>query len=166
MSKIVRKVTKAKWNNQLSDDTELNSIISADAITGCLKTKSNTLSIWKVEKENDAILALASMNDSIVPIDYIVIEEKFFEENNILVKNIIAESNPVKELQDKHYDIQNLDYDSLGKISKEIASNIVSNKKEYIKRCKALKVKEILLEAISNDKVKLEDLNENLQKKL
>jgi hypothetical protein len=166
MKVIVRKVTKAKWNNQLTEDNELNLVISADAITGCLRTKSNTLSIWNVDNEKDAILALASMNDSIVPIDYIIFDNSFFSANQIDIKNVVSQSNPVEGLRDKHYDIVNLDYESLGKVSKEIASKIVLDKKNYIKRYKANDVKELLKEAISTKKLKIEDLNHNLQKKL
>lgn len=166
MFQIVRKVTKSKWNNQLSDDADLNLVITADAITGCLRTKLNTLSIWKVENVDDAILALASMNDSIVPIDYIVLSEAFFEKNSIKIENIIAESNPVEELREKHYDIIELNYESLGLLSREIASNIASDKMNYIKRCKPKEVKEILQKAITDGKLKLEDLSPNLKEKL
>jgi len=166
MNKFIRKVTKAKWNNQLSEDSNLNSIISADAITGCLRTKSNTLSIWNVDDVDDAILALASVNDSIVPIDYIVIDDEFFHKTGVTIKNVIAESNPVESLREKHFDIINLDYNSLGLISKEIANGIILEKNKYISRCNATNVKKILKDAISTKRIKLEELNSNLQSKL
>lgn len=163
---IVRKVTKAKWNNQLENNDSLNLIISADAITSCLRTTSNTLSIWKVENIDDAILALASVNDNIVPIDYIVLDDEFFESLGIEIKNVVSESNPVKDLREKHFDAINLDYCSLVLISEKIALNIVRDKQNYIKRCSTKKVKEILLTAIREHKLQLEDLNDKLQQKL
>lgn len=60
MAYYVRKISRSKWQeNQLSTDTkkaleEIKSV-KADAITNCIKTTGNKLSLWKVEEKKDSI---------------------------------------------------------------------------------------------------------------
>ena len=65
MPLLVRKINKAKWQQI---DLTISNDASGDAITNCLKTKSNTLSVWMIDSENqidDAFLALLANQDRI-----------------------------------------------------------------------------------------------------
>ena len=67
MSLLVRKINRAKW---LQTDIAHGDDISADAITNCMKTTSNRLSVWEVESEariEEAALAIASYNGIVNP---------------------------------------------------------------------------------------------------
>ena len=164
-SVFFRKITKAKWNNQLHSDAKFHNIISADAVTSCLRTSSNQLSVWKVANIADAILALAVVADTIVSIDIVSIEEAFFNSKSLIVQQSIAESNPVIDLRECHYNIEELNYDSLGIVSKELASNI-SNNKDYIVRYTVKQIKQIIKDALDAKRVALSDLKPELKEKI
>ena len=60
MAYYVRKISRSKWQeSQLSTDEvkaleEVRSV-KADAITNCIKTTGNKLSLWKVDEKRDVI---------------------------------------------------------------------------------------------------------------
>jgi len=66
MAYYVRKIARSKWQEkQLSEDAaqaieEVKSV-KADAITNCIKTTGNKLSLWRVEEKSDSI-------DDIIPL--------------------------------------------------------------------------------------------------
>ena len=91
MTYYVRKISRSKWQKDpLSEDQKiaLDEIkgVRADAITNCIKTTGDKLSLWKVENKKDCI-------DDIVPLivgferpdtcDVIYIEESIFEKEGI-----------------------------------------------------------------------------------
>lgn len=161
---FVRKITKTKWKNQLSDDNSIQTIISADAVTSCLRTDKDTLSIWNVKDEKDAVLALAAVNTSISVIDIVIFEKNFFDSNNIVITNKKA-SNPVRDLEELHYDIECLDYEKLGILANYIANNTIENK-EFIKRFTVGEIKDILKKAVEEDRIDVNDLDSNLKSKI
>lgn len=161
--KYIRKITKSRWNNQLNGDAAIKDIIPADTIVYCLKTEGNTLSIWEVEEVEDAILALASVSNSISTMDVISFEKSFFDEKEIDIENKIATSNPVVDLQKKHYDIINLNYNTLGDVANNIASQAKEDEKN-IKRYTIGDIKKIMKKAIEEGRLDVRTLHENLQK--
>ncbi|HGW8299013.1 TPA: hypothetical protein ACNRNA_003693 [Acinetobacter baumannii] len=59
MTIFVRKISKAKWpsEEEIAEkalDSEIIPFVRADALTTCLKTSQNTLSVWAVENCTDA----------------------------------------------------------------------------------------------------------------
>ncbi|MDF7822141.1 hypothetical protein P1X15_31290 [Runella sp. MFBS21] len=85
MSSIfVRKYNRAKWeqNNREYHFEETPS----DAITNCIKTSGNTLSVWEItdiSQIDEAILAIASGMNNLDSIDIIFLDSDFFKTNNI-----------------------------------------------------------------------------------
>lgn len=158
-STLARKVTKSKWNNQI---VEKNKIISADAITSCLRSTNNTISVWDVDNIEDAVLALACTNTSLIVIDIVALSKEHLEEMDIEVKKVKA-TNPVDDLNEKHCDIVNLDYSKLGIIANKIADETIKNS-DYIIRYSKSKVKEIIKKAIVEGRISIDNLDENLQK--
>ena len=70
---LVRKITRAKWgsNSELSAGE-----ISADAVTGDLRTQRNSLSFWRCRAETngdveDVALAIAAARDQVDTIDIV-----------------------------------------------------------------------------------------------
>lgn len=162
MSYLVRKINKAKWY-QIDIDKDDN--VTADAITNCLKTTRNTLSVWKIESEDDldqAVLALVANQDRLETIDIVILDEKSLEDYNI---NIVASpgNTPVYSLINTHRDISDLTYTELGTVKDHIVERIRSQK---IIRYTASSLKNLLVEAIEEGLVKKEDLKESVQKKV
>lgn len=173
MSLLVRKIDKSKWlqNNIIADED-----VSADAITICLKTSENTLSVWKVSTENDieeAILAMVSGGDHLECIDIITIDCQQIASDRInCVQSLEQSVTRVRDLKNAHYDIVDLSYRKLGVISQYIVDCF--KKGQITNRCEEGKVvrytegylKGIIQKAINKGRLKKEDLPDSIQNKL
>ena len=113
MSRLVRKIDRAKW---LQNDIANGQEVSADAITNCMKTKANTLSVWEIDSASaldDAVLAMASQFDHLDTIDVVVLDESELDRAGLRIAATPG-TTPVKRLADIHRDITALTYRTLG----------------------------------------------------
>lgn len=159
---LIRKINKSKWLqiNILEEDD-----VTADAITNCLKTTKNTLSVWEIENEydiNDAVLAIVSNQDHIETIDVVILSDIELSNQGI---TIIASSGntPIESLRDIHRDLTQLTYSKLGVIKDHIVERIRNDK---LKRYTKGQLKKILKNAIEQGLLELDDLKDSLRKKL
>lgn len=163
MSKIiVRKIQKGKWEDYCTGLKSKNKIkqlfeefmpnASADAITNCLRTTRNELSIWIVEEDriNDALLAMSTgseMND-VSSIEYISFNPSEFKKNGLSYKQSSSDANTaVVSLKDNHYDIDNLDYKKLGIIQKMIVRKIIKGDSVRVTKAKLFSIIEDAIDA-------------------
>lgn len=162
MSLLVRKINKAKW---YKIDIENHSDVVADAITNCLKTTRNTLSVWHINDKEDldeAVLAIVSNQDHIESIDVVILSETSLIETGI--KIVTSPGNtPFQGFVDSHRDISELTYSSLGLIKDHIVERI---RDENIVRYTKSKLTKLLLKAIEEGVLKRENLNDSLKSKL
>ena len=159
---LVRKINKAKW---FQIDILKNSDVTADAITNCLKTTKNTLSVWHIDNEtdiNDAVLAIVSDQDHIETIDVVVLNVNEIEKYEI---KIIASDGitSVKSLIDSHRDLSELTYTKLGFIKDHIVERI---RAEKMKRFTKGQLKKILKNAIESGILQMNDLKDSVRKKM
>lgn len=162
MPLLVRKINKAKW---YQIDIENDNDVKADAITNCLKTTKNNLSVWRIESEDDleeAILALVANQDHLDTIDVVILEESTLIDYKL---NIVASpgDTPVESLIAAHRDISDLTFTNLGMVKDHIVERIRNQK---IKRFTVGSLKKLLKEAIENGILKIEDLKESVQSKI
>jgi hypothetical protein len=162
MSYLVRKVNKAKWFqiDILNDDD-----VSADALTNCLKTTNNTLSVWHIESETDldsAILAIVANQDHLDTIDIVILEESSLQGYNI---NIVASpgETPVTSLINAHRDLSQLTFSKIHDIKNHIVERIRNDK---LKRYTVASLKRILNSAIERGLLKRDDLKEPIKRKI
>jgi len=173
MSLLVRKIDKTKW---LQNNITAGEDVSADAITICLKTSENKLSVWKVSTETDieeAILAIVSGGDHLEAIDIITINCQRITPDGInFAPNPEKSRTRVQDLKNAHCDITDLSYGKLGVISQYIVDCFkkgeITNccKEGQVVRCTEGYLKGIIREAIENGRLKKEDLPDSIQKKL
>ena len=161
MSLLIRKINRNKWlqADKIPDD------VSADAITGCMRTKSNALSVWEVSDENkidEAVLAIVSAGDRLEAIDVVQIEREHIEKSKIDCIQTDGRT-LVEDLVDTHIDLSNLAYKELGIIACHIVNKI---RQEQIKRYTEGQIKKILRDAIQKERLETENLNESIRKKL
>jgi hypothetical protein len=157
MQLLVRKISRSKWNNSDEDVFKL----SSDAITTCIRTSRNTLSVWKIETENDldeAVLALASNFQKLETIDVVTLDGDY------LIKASVEQEQtngitPIADLINNHYDLKNLNYYKIGIVAEHIIQRLMLNK---VKRYTIEELKAILKKAIKQDRLKIEDLNESV----
>lgn len=159
---LVRKVNKAKW---FQIDILNNSDVTADAITNCLKTTNNTLSVWSIKEENDvnnAVLAISSGLDHIETIDVVILEKETIEKHKI--KIVVSNGNtPISTFVNSHRDLSNLTFTKLGFIKDHIVERIRENKLKRFTKGTLIKM---LKQAIDDGILQLIDLKESIREKI
>jgi len=162
MSLLVRKIDRTNWT--LSEICSVADI-PADAITNCLRTGGNKMSVWEIKDEADideAALAIVATRDHLETFDVVVIEPDFIKEKGITLSPT-AVSTPVDDLNDTHLDLCELSYSKLGIIACYVADRVTHEK---VKRYTVVHLKEILNNAISQGRLKPGGLKESLRTKL
>lgn len=160
---LVRRINKAKWE-QIINENDISDT-SADAITNCLKTTNNDLSVWKIEtleQVDDAILALITggQQAKLSTIHYVFINEEVLLEKGL--KLIETDGDTIVEsLKKNHRDITNLTYSRLGVVKSLILESIEEYKGKEMFITKA-KLKSFLKKAIEDGKVDKTVLNKEL----
>lgn len=162
MSYLIRKIQRSKWDQV---DLSQTDDVSADAITLCLKTTSNSLSVWRIDNEDDldqAVLAIVANQDHIDTIDVIWMDEHKLREIGIelLCSPGIT---PVPHLVDTHVDIAKLTYSKIGLLKDEVVQCINSAR---VKRYTVAAIKKILLDSIEKKLIAIEDLKESVRNKI
>ena len=137
--------------------------ITADTVVSELKTIGNKLSVWKIENDEDiidAFIALASNSDYLGTIDAIKIDSEKMKD---LEFDTEVGDTPAIAINEKHRNIINLNYVSLGKVISAIIDAFQKN--QNIRKRKS-EIKEILKKACGEGKLKLDDLSQDIQKHL
>ncbi|ASF16513.1 hypothetical protein FJD32_000795 [Shewanella sp. LC6] len=165
MAYLLRKFSLSKWQNNLENNHEN---YEADAITGCTRTKGNTLSVWQSATTNfdddevkDLIVALAISMDEPATIDVLWLEENWLAESGLEIESKLANTK-FSRINDRHKDLVNLDHSKLG----IMAHHIVNQAKDTNKRKKFLKSEVIELVAtwsMKEDTFHLEQLKPKWQ---
>ncbi|MBS1774732.1 MAG: hypothetical protein JSS64_00440 [Bacteroidetes bacterium] len=160
---LVRRINRAKWEQIINEDDASDS--SADAITNCLKTTNNDLSVWKIEnieQLGDAILALITggQQTKLSTLHYVLIREDVLLERGLNLAESEGDTR-VESLKNNHRDIANLTYNRLGIVKNIILDCLAedTNKEAFFTRAK---LKVLLKKAIDDGKVNKEDLNKEL----
>lgn len=170
MAYYVRKISRSKWQeSQLSTDEvkaleEVRSV-KADAITNCIKTTGNKLSLWKVDEKRDVI-------EDIIPLilgferpdtcDIIYISDEVFLQEGILLEQSSEDANvPIESLKKYYYNAVVKDYEGLGKFAKVVLKSL-----NNYKRFKGKEVKIKLKEMLINHEIEKEMISDKLYEKI
>ena len=157
MPYLVRKINRSKWESKIDDD------ICADAITACLRTQNNTLSVWKIESKeeiNNVILALStgSNQEKVATINYILFDYEEVNKSGLILKSTKGDT-ALKSAIENHLDFTDLNYIRLGKV-KDLILDCIANKNTGIfTRSQIIKM---LKKAIEDQKINVQDLNQRL----
>jgi len=159
MALQVRKINKAKW---LRADIVNGAEIPADAITNCLRTQQNNLSVWKIKSEDEiesAVLAIISGQARLETIDIALLSPEYLEQN--AVKFMATEGKTaVKMPKDIHFDMVELTYEKLGVIAYHIVEKF---KEKKVFRYTRKKLKDILNNAINEKRLDINKLSEDIK---
>jgi len=160
MCLLVRKISRAKWESAAK-----GAEISADAITGCLRTSDNNLSVWRIEDDSaveDAILAIVSNSQHPDTIYVALLHEREVLASGFQLDAKLG-ATPVERLRDTHCDICGLTYGSLGLIAGLIVNSIQQNE---VKRFNRKSILDLLKNAIDAGDVQMEELQERMKLEL
>lgn len=165
MSYYVRKINRAKWNESeaLSNEEDINKL-NADYLATCLRTQQGVISLWKIDdlcEINDVAIAICSTGEHVDKVDFALLDENELQEIGIIPIN---EPEGTYKIKEKHYKVENLNYKKLGSLAYLIL-NTINNKENGFIRIKSSIIKQLLLQAISNNEIKT-PLNEQLRKEL
>ena len=170
MAYYVRKIARSKWQETHLSSNEAQAReevkrVKADAITNCIKTSDNKLSLWRVDDKKDSI-------DDIVPLiigferpdtcDVVYISEEVFSEEQITLEQSSDDANtPIEELKQYHYNAIVKDYEGLWKFAKVVLKSLDNQK-----RFKGREVKTKLKDMLNNHEIEREMISEKLYEKL
>lgn len=157
---FVRKIARAKW---IGCDTRGATSIHADAVTGCLRTSKNTLSLWEAQSEEDlskAVLALVGAIRKDEKIDYVVLEKGELVARGLVVEDTVGDTF-VKPLSGWHRDVVNLDIDALKTFAEIVQSKLSSGLGRQLTRPK---LAELLAWGINERLLSLDELPEDFKK--
>lgn len=128
MAYLVRKIARAKWPEEICSVSDL----CGDAISD-LKTTANTLSLWRIETEDDlptAALALSasSKSNSIEGLSLVWIPEEKIRERLISIDENSPGDTIVADLMPLHRDLCSITYSSLGGFADLILNELIQEK--------------------------------------
>ncbi|MGH8769794.1 MAG: hypothetical protein ACRD8U_06215 [Pyrinomonadaceae bacterium] len=165
MSWLVHKISRAKWEPTIGPNK-----ISADAVTGDLRTKNNELSLWKIasleraelEKVGTA-LAASLQRERFDPIDVTWIAIKELRRRKIRLQDSPGLTAAVA-YKNLHVDAKELDLSALRAIAKVMARDIRQN--DHFKRFTRAEVKQLLESGLAEGAVDRDLLNPKLRAEL
>ncbi|TCB73847.1 hypothetical protein [Acinetobacter sp. ANC 4173] len=173
MGVCVRKISKSKWPSEEilagKTDEEVLPFLKADALTSCLRTSKDELSLWTVENTTDeeiekAILALIT-NSRLERLDRIQVV--YFDEDKVKQSGLTLKKSPgdtvISTYTNLHQDMTELNYERMGKVSALITSALRDKK---IKKYNEKELSKMLLDAIKSGLVEQKKLHMFLQHKL
>lgn len=123
MTFYIRKVEIKKWSYSLPDDGNYLHM-GTDGVTNCCKTSNNTLSIWETSNNDPdsvetkkIIIAMNTAGDRPSTTDFIFISDEELSQIGVVISNTPESATTlIKSMTSKHYDIKDINIDSLGRI--------------------------------------------------
>ena len=161
---LARKVTRAKWERTSGLKP---GEIPADAVTVDLRTRDNSLSLWRCgtgsEREvEDVLLALASGSERIEKMEIVWIDEQDLQSDGQSMADSTGLT-PVKELVDRHVDLQHLDFERLGKVARLFVSALHG---ERYRTATKRQIKDLLISAVNEGRVSADELKEKVRQQV
>lgn len=159
---LIRKVSLAKWKYSISVGPDY---ISADAVTACLRTTSNALSVWKTESEEEyahSVLALLASLTTMDTIDIVRFDVSELNANNLMLAETAGDTH-AKGLEGLHRDIINLDHSGLKSVAEIVKAKVANNESV---RFRKPEIKQILKRAVDDGVVDIEALPDKIRAEL
>jgi len=163
---LARMVNRAKWETRawLAEDA-----IRADALTSCLRTSSDALSVWTCDGTEDGwtdvVLALMTVpeKDTIDTIDVVLVWRATLESDGFQLVQSAGKTN-VEDLKSRHADVVHLDAQGLMRLAQRLATSIADGK--LYRRFRRADIKTILNQAIRSQRLSSSQLHEKIAEQL
>lgn len=160
---LVRRIGRRKWPITYTDGP--SDRIPADAVTADLRTRKNRLSFWICKDVDDlegAVLAIAAAAQRVTSIDIVWIEDD--EHHFSGYRRVRTEGDtPVAAWRQRHLDLEELDYAGLGMVASAVAHAVGANR---WRRVSLPRVREMLARSVSEDAIRLDDLEPKVQSEI
>ena len=165
---LARKIARAKWDAKRNIERGLeDGEISADAVTGDLRTQKDTLSFWRCRTGanvdiEDAALAIAAAGERLDKLDIVWLADNELQADGHTLKDTKGRT-PVADLSERHVDICKLDYVRLGKMAQRVVAAVAD------RRCRRLtkaRVKGLLVAAVGKGRIIPHELADGLRSEI
>ena len=164
MEYFARKISIAKWKQESSANPD---DIRADAITGCLRTKEDTLSFWLCTQDRtdvaEVALALASKMEQAETIHIVLVCRNDLDTDGLEIR-ITAPDIPVADLKERHRDLVNLNMIKLCCVARNVAKRVRQDNAHYL--FSKTTVLDILKSAIDLGRLDISKLSEKMRQKV
>lgn len=170
MPYLVKKINLAFWADGVNVPYSGTDSISADAITCDVKTGNNELSVWKIDDLNEIDLVSISMVSimdyksskiNLVALPYDEINEKL-----ILGNTPRHGKTAIIDFENRHYDIQSLNYKSIGVLGHIMAKTISEVNKVHVRTYDVKKLLVGLKRMCDDHKINVNKLGEYVKEEL
>lgn len=164
MTYFARKIARAKWDPKPG---MLPDAIRADALTGCLRTTDDTLSVWACDGTladiAEVALALVAQGNTLDKLDIVLLEQRELEDKGITPVATPGET-PLADLRARHHDLANLDMVAHSHVAVLVATAVRARNGHYqFTRRRAI---ELLRAAIDGGRVGREALADGLRREI
>ena len=148
---LARKISLAKWT---PGQGFAQGEISADALTGDLRTRDNSLSFWRCDDEGEhdveeVALAIATPGDRLDKIDIVWLDEADLRNDGQTLRNSPG-ATPITELANRHVDVCRLDCVRLGDIARRVAVSIQAKR---FRRLAKRRVRDLVTTAVKQGRI-------------
>jgi hypothetical protein len=159
---LARKISRSKWEPKpyLPPDA-----IRADAVTGCLRTNQDRLSLWRCVDDSADIdhvflaLATAPQVKSIETMDVVLLGEGDLSMVGLEMEDTDGET-AVTDLRSRHVDVVALDLPKLGACAGVIAAQVAD---ERVVRITKARLRRLVVKAIDAGRIVQSKLDEKLR---
>ncbi|MGM0986550.1 MAG: hypothetical protein ACQEXI_06125 [Pseudomonadota bacterium] len=171
MAYLVRKFHRPKWEPNKIVPKSVDEL-SADALTSCLRTSGNTLSVWKTESPewgafDDVLAAMFSTLDGPSRADIIVLKESELQQiEGIELEENEGKTPAVNEINAKHRDISNLRHSSITCVAKIFLEELAKGQKAQVKRYSEKNTIKLVKYFIDQGKIDKDQLTDRWLEKL
>lgn len=160
MVALVRTINRAKWSAASGAGH-----FPADAITNCLSTRQNELSLWFSGDPgaiDEAVLAVAASKDHVGTIDVVVFSEMELRSLGFSIAATPGQTAAVA-LRGLHRDLVSLDFWSLGFLAEIIATKVLAG--GVVRKTKS-QIVQMISDGVANGQVDFEELADDIKKKV
>lgn len=164
MAYLVRKFHRPKWEPNKIVPGSVDEV-SADALTSCLRTSGNTLSVWKTENPewgefDDVLAAMFSTLDGPSRADIILLKEKELQEiDGVELEESEGKTPAVNEINAKHRDISNLKHSSITCVAEIFLEELAKGQNAQVKRYSEKNIIKLVKHFVEQGKIDKEKLS-------
>lgn len=168
MAYLVRKLNK-RTSIDLIANAESAEDMFADAATAEFRTSKGTLSTWIIDDIvdlDDAVLAIVVTSTHVDRMDFIVIDTRLIEENNLkYVQSYAGREIAIPDLQDSHYDIVDITIPKLIDCTCVYRKVIEQDNDEgnFIVRYAEGDIRDLLKKAINDGRIEIDLLTKDVR---
>ena len=153
---VARMITRSKWEPKPGIHA---GEISADAVTGDLRTQDNSLSFWRctsgtLEEIDEVALAIAAGRDYVAKVEIVLLKVEDLQADGQVLEDTKGHTR-VKDLVGLHVDVGQLDYVRLGKVADRVVSALKEQRHQLLTR---VRVRKLIVSAVAAGRVSLDDL--------